>query len=123
MGLNVCSKCGAEPVEQTRGQMKPEDHHAQHRRYHGAVKFQDEFGVRLPTRQFREDCHNVENHEDHATDMRVSCPGCGNATGWDRRDIEQFKKIADGNHVRIPVTPHGNVDNIRKRWNDANPVK
>lgn len=126
MALNPCKACGGTPVEQTRGQMNPEDHHAQFLRLEPAAAAR-KVGILIDLDDLHNDVYDVEDQgEDHATDMRVSCPKCGNATGWDRRDIEEFRDLGaanPGHKIRVPKTPHGNVENIRKRWNDANPVK
>ena len=110
--LNKCSKDGGEPVEQTRNQMKPEDHHVEYKRH-----------LADPDSAYiKKDSHHVSLEDEHALDVRISCPKCGNSTGWDRRDIERFENKAPGDTRRVSVTRDGNLDNIRKRWNEMNPV-
>lgn len=125
MSLNPCHVCGTHPVEQSRGQMTPEDHHMQYARYGAVKQLAENHGLLLDVNEFRRDAFEVENQgSEHASDMRISCPNCGNATGWDRRDIEEWRDSGGGpgHQIRIPKVPHGNVENIRKRWNDANPA-
>lgn len=115
---NKCGKDGCNPVFQTRGDMKPEDHHEQFKRVEAAQKFQDEYGMLMPVQQFHQDVHNVEKVAEHATDVRVSCSKCGKATGWDRRGIEEFEKVAEGNYKRRILQPDGNIQATVDRWNE-----
>jgi hypothetical protein len=118
IALSKC-KCGGEPVEQTRGQMKPEDHHMQFARHGAAKQLMEDHGVGLPLKTFHEDAFDVEDlGPEHASDFRISCPDCGKATGWDRRDIEKFENRAPGDTRRVMVTRDGNMDAVRERWND-----
>lgn len=117
MDLNKCGKDGCNPVFQTRGEMKPEDYHELYRRIDAAQAFMDEFGIGLPIRQFHDDAYNTEKVAEHATDVRVSCAKCGKATGWDRRGIEEFEKVADGNYKRRILQPDGNIQATVDRWN------
>jgi hypothetical protein len=120
--LNTC-KCGGEPVEQTRGEMRPEDHHMQYARHAAAVKFMEEHGVLLPISDFHADANDVQDlGPDNASDVRIACPKCGSATGWDRRDIEEFKNHAPGDNRRHVVVRDGNLQSIRDGWNAANPA-
>ena len=117
--LNKCGRDGCNPVEQTRGAMKPEDHHMQHARYAAAAKFVEDHGVAVSLKVFHEDAFNIEDlGPDSAADVRISCSTCGKATGWDRRDIEDFRRHADGDYRRYTVTRDGNVDAVRTRWNE-----
>lgn len=124
MILSKCGKEGCNPVEQTRGQMKPEDHHMQFNRFLAAEKFAqavEEHGIFLETKNFRRDAHEVEDAgSQNDSDFRISCSKCGKATGWDRRDIEESRRHGDGDHRRHVVVRDGNIDAIRQRWNDLN---
>jgi hypothetical protein len=117
MDLNKCGRDGCSPVFQTRGEMKPEDHHEQFRRIAAAQDFMDEYGVLLPVKSMHEDAHNVEQIAEHATDVRVSCSKCGKATGWDRRGTEEFEKVADGHYKRRILDRDGNIQATVDRWN------
>lgn len=117
--LKKCSKEGCNPVEQTRGNMKPEDHHQQFKRHDAAVAFMEEHGVSMPVQKFHADAHDVEDMgSEHASDIRISCSKCGKATGWDRKDTEEFKRHADADHRRVTIAVDGNKDAVRARWNE-----
>jgi len=119
MELSKCGKEGCNPVEQTRGAMKPEDHHMQHARHAAAKELRDTHGIGLPVEDFRKDAHEVEvPAAEHASDFRISCSKCGKATGWDRRDTEEFKNHGPGDNRRHCVTRDGNMDAVRARWNE-----
>ena|ERR1700746_1343461 len=120
--LKKCAKDGCNPVEQTRGQMKPEDHHMQFNRYKAVKAFHDEIethGVLMKVGDFKKDAYDVEdlgpanNH-----DVRISCSKCGISTGWDRRDTERFELRAPAEWVRVCVERDANMNNVRQRWND-----
>jgi hypothetical protein len=115
--IKKCGKDGCNPVEQIRGQMKPEDHHRQFARYVAADEFQQKHGVLVPVEPFRQDAHEVEDlGGEHARDVRISCSRCGKATGWDRADTEEFRRHADGDYRRHMVTMNGNVKAVHERW-------
>ena len=117
--LNRCAREGCNPVEQSRGQMKPEDHHRQFARQVAAEQFVQDHGVGLPIEEFRQDAFEVEDQgPEHNSDIRISCSKCGKATGWDRRDREEFKRHGDGDYRRHVVVRDGNVETLRERWND-----
>jgi hypothetical protein len=119
MDIEKCGREGCNPVLQTRGEMKPEDHHMQFNRYEAAGEFMAEHGVALPLKEFREDAFEVENlGAEHNSDIRISCSKCGQAIGWARRDIEEFHRHGDADYRRRIVTRDGNMDNVRNRWNE-----
>jgi hypothetical protein len=112
--MDIINKCGKEdcnPVMQTRGEMKPEDHHMQHQRL---VAVQ---AAGLPDETFRKDVNEVDVEDEHKHDVRVSCSKCGRATGWDRRDTEEFKTHGPGDNRRHTVTRDANIPNVVARWN------
>lgn len=99
MSLNKCKVCGHDAVEEIRG-----IHHKD--------------GVNP-----RNDKEVVENlGSEHNNDFRVHCTNCSNSTGWDRADTEQFVNRGPGDVRRETIQRDGNLDNVRKRWNDANPL-
>lgn len=113
MSLNPCGKCGSPAVEQTRGTMGPGDYRdAAH-----VIKHDD--GIVERDMNYHQ---KVERSSEDDHDMRVACSKCNNATGWDRRDVEAFRRHGDGDNRRYVVTRDGNMENIRKRWNEANPA-
>ena len=116
--LNTCGKEGCNPVEQMRGEMRPEDHHSQFNLYDAAKKFTEEHGVALPLKAFYDDVYEVEDMgPENSSDIRISCSKCGKSIGWGRSDIEEFKKHAPGDTRRHVVTRDGNKDNVRSIWN------
>jgi hypothetical protein len=111
--LNHCRLCGSAAIEQTRGQMGQDD-------YRGASHhMRDEHGGMVHDPDYHK---KVDLEAEHAHDMRVACTKCHNATGWDRRDVEEFKNHGPGDTRRVTVARDGRLDIIRQRWNDANPA-
>jgi hypothetical protein len=117
--LKKCLQADCNPVEQTRGRMKPEDHHLQV--IHLKI-INDMVTQGVPVRnasEFHRDVHEVEpSHEENQRDFRISCSKCGRATGWGRADIEETRRHADGDYRRHTVVSDGNKDNIRQQWNN-----
>lgn len=116
--LNKCKRDGCNPVQQSRGQMKPEDHHAQFMRWRVISDLVKEHGVLMDVGKFYADAHEVENDAENAQDMRVSCSKCGKATGWMRRDIEEYRRHGDGDYRRYITVRDGNLDLVKQRWNE-----
>lgn len=115
--LLKCSRDGCSPVLQTRGEMRPEDHHTQFARY-GAVKnLADEHGVHvLSIDEYRRDAFEVENEPEFSDDVRVSCSKCGKASPWMRRDIEEYRRHGDGDNRRYTVKRDGNMPKLFAAW-------
>lgn len=118
-GLNKCNREGCHPVLQSRGQMKPEDHHAQFARYHAVATLMEVHGVYMDLGRFYAAAHDVENDAENAHDVRVSCSKCGKATSWMRRDIEEYRRHGDGDYRRYTVVRDGNMESVSKQWNDG----
>ena len=116
--LSTCKRDGCDPIQQSRGQMKPEDHHMQFLRYVAGKKFSEDHGVLLALNEWKEDVYGVEDlGPENANDVRVSCAKCGKATGWMRRDIEESRRHGDGDYRRYVTVRDGNLEKVRERWN------
>lgn len=122
--LKKCDKVGCNPVEQTRGEMKPQDHHMQHNRYEAVAAFASDIenhGIFMSVPNFKRDAYEVEDLGlENAYDFRISCSKCGKATGWDRRDKEVFVNVGLAENRRQVVAGgrDGNMDTVRTRWNE-----
>ena len=108
--LLKCGNDGCDPVEQIRGEMKPEHYHDIRLRGYprDAEKPEELFdgleGERGPGAQ------GVPTT--NRTDFRICCPKCGAATGWGKRDLPR--------HPGIPaeMTEGVGAEAVRKKWND-----
>ena len=117
--LEKCGRDGCNPVQQSRGQMRPEDYHMLFARYHAVTEMFDKYGIYLDVRKFYEDVFNIENDPNSADDVRVSCSKCGKATPWMRRDIEEYRRHGDGDYRRYTTMRDGNLELVHQRWNEG----
>ena len=118
--LAKCKREGCGPVQQSRGLMKPEDHHMQFGRYGAVKEIRETHGIyTLDLEEYRRDAFETENEAEFADDVRISCAKCGKATGWIRRDIEEYRRHGDGDHRRHVLVRDGNIDALHQRWNDS----
>ena len=118
--IKHCGKEGCNPVEQTRCEMKPEDHHLQWNRLKAMEEFAKDFpnhGISIDLSTYRKDVYEIELEDEHRYDFRISCSKCGKATGWGRRDTENYVRKADAQNIRHVVTRDGNMEYIRALWN------
>lgn len=91
--LKTCANPGCEPLEQTRGEMKPGDYHdiiiANRGNPWSDIKEPEKYGVLAGTPEAvlpENNGYVVEISDDGRADFRICCKVCGRATPWNKSD-------------------------------------
>jgi hypothetical protein len=117
--INKCSDPGCNPVEQVRGDMKPQDYHTQYARWEAVSLLAREHGLlMLDPDEYKRDAFDVEEGGDGASDIRIACSKCRRHTPWGRADLEGWHNHGPADNRRYCVKRDGNKDNVRAGWNE-----